>query len=402
MTDDGGIAPDFKEQPGADPHAEYARLRAECPVARVRKASGLQPFLITRYEDARAALADARLAKNPHRAEQQLTAAGLAPLYLTRDTSSMVNHMLSADPPDHTRLRRLVAAAFTARRTAELRPRIQEIADELIDAFDGADEIEFMSAFANRLPSLVIAELLGVPTEDHERFRAWAQDNLLPQKAPGQAESVAALNGYLAAQIERKRLDPGDDLLSALISDQGADRLSDAELLGTAWLLLIAGHETTVNLIGNGMLALLRNPDQLARLRAEPELLPGAIEEFLRYDGPVERATLRFASEDVEYAGTGIPAGSPVIVGLSSANRDAAVYDEPDRLDVTRSPRAHLAFGHGLHFCLGAPLARLEARVAFETLLRRLPRLELAVPETELTYRVNTLMRGLTTLPVTL
>jgi cytochrome P450 len=395
----GAPPPDFKEDPSIDPYPEYARLRGQCPVGRVTKASGLQPFLVTRYEDAKAALNDPRLAKDPRVGALELTAAGLAHVYLD-DGPNIAHHMLSLDPPDHTRLRKLVAAQFTARRTAALRPRVQQLADELIDAFAAAGEAEFMQAFANQLPALVIAELLGVPPADRERFRGWAQDNLRPPQDPAQREAMIALNGYLAEVIARKRAEPGDDLISDLISGRSADELTERELQATAWLLLVAGHETTVNLIGNGLLSLLRHPEQLARLRERPDLIPGAVEEFLRYDGPVERATNRYAAADFELAGVAVPRGSVVMVVLASADRDGDAFPDADRLDVTRAPRGHLAFGHGLHFCLGAPLARLEAQIAFETVLRRLPELTLAVPVEELAYRPSTIMRGLEALPV--
>jgi cytochrome P450 len=308
--------------------------------------------------------------------------------------------MLSADPPDHTRLRRLVAAEFTPRRCEALRPRVQEIADELISAFEGTGETEFMHDFANPLPALVIAELLGVPREDKDRFRTLSNDYMRPWGDPRQVEATAALAAYLAQQIQAKRERPGDDLLSDLVSSRAEDRLTEDELRGTALLLLVAGHETTANLVGNGLLALLQRPDQHGLLRERPELIPEAVEEFLRYDSPVERAPDRYATQDTEIDGTFIPAGSIVQVAISSANRDAAAFNGADTLDVTRAPRGHVAFGYGIHFCLGAPLARVEAQVAFATLLKRLPELELAVPVETLTHRQTSIIRALETLPL--
>jgi cytochrome P450 len=391
--------PDFNDDPTLDPYPQYARLRASCPVVQLRQAGGMRPYLITRYADAKAALADPRLAKNPRVGEQALVEAGLAHVYFD-PRGNLSHHMLAVDPPDHTRLRKVASAQFTPRRVAELEPQIQRIADTLVDAFAGAGEAELMAAFANQLPALVIAELLGVPGEDREDFRTWAQDSLRPGHDPAQRAALHALRKYLVEAIGRKRERPGSDLLSALITSEDEDRLEEHEVVGTAMLLLIAGHDTTVNLIGNGLLALLTHPSQSALLRARPELIPEAVEEFLRYDGPVERATMRFAAEHVEVAGTVIPAGSIVQVALNSADRDEAAFPEPDRLDVARAPRGHLAFGHGIHFCLGAPLARLEGRIAFATLLDRLPDLRLAVAPDQLRHRLNTIMRGLEELPV--
>jgi cytochrome P450 len=368
-------------------------------VPQLVSASGLKRFVVTRYEDAKSAFSDPRLSRNAKYAERALLEAGMRSL-LDDDVAAANHNMLSADPPDHTRLRRIVAAEFTPRRCEALRPRVQEIADELISAFEGSGETEFMHDFANPLPALVIAELLGVPREDQRRFRTISNDYMRPWGDARQIGASAALAAYLAQQIQAKREQPGDDLLSDLVSSRAEDRLTEEELHGTALLLLVAGHETTANLIGNGMLALLQQPDQYALLRERPELIPEAVEEFLRYDSPVERAPDRYASQDMEIGGTFIPAGSIVQVGISSANRDDATFAHADTLDVTRAPRGHVAFGYGIHFCLGAPLARVEAQVAFATLLKRLPDLELAVPVETLTHRQTSIIRALETLPL--
>jgi cytochrome P450 len=399
-SSENAVEPDFKEDPQVCPYPQYAQMRRDCPVPQVRRATGLEPFLITRYEDAKAALADPRLAKDPETGRAVLEAAGLANVYLTPGQGLAFN-MLTADPPSHTRQRKMLTAEFTPRRIAMLRPRIQEMTDALVDAIEPDGRADLMSSFADPLPALVIAELLGVPAEDREDFQTWSQGTMRPNQDPVQRESLIALNTYMAKQIASKRSTPGDDLISALIASREEDRLDDAELLGATVLLLVAGHETTVNLIGSGLLALLEHPDQLALLRSRPDLIPEAVEEFLRYDSPVERATMRFAAQDLQISGTTIPAGSAVMVALGSANRDENAFARPDRLDVTRSPRGHLAFGHGTHFCLGAALARLEAEIAFETLLRRLPDLALAVPAESLLHRASTIMRGLESLPVT-
>ena len=393
-------APDFKETPDVDPYPRYERLRATCPVAQVTKDSGLRPFLITTYQDAKAALADPRLVKDPRAGSAALIAAGVAQVYLGGGPT-LADNMLTADPPDHSRLRRLVSDQFTVRRTAALEPRIQELTDGLIDAFPADGRVEFMDAFANQLPALVIAELLGVPAEDRELFRTWSEHSLLSPSDPRQRVGAVALNDYVVELVAAKGTDSGGrDLISALMASASEDRLTEAELVGSIKLLIIAGHETTVNLLGNGLLALLGAPDQLDLLRARPELIAEAVEELLRFDSPVERATVRFAAHDMRIGGTLIPRGAVVYVVLGSANRDEAEYEQADRLDVTRAPRGHLAFGHSLHYCIGAPLARLEARIAFTTLLARLPEIELDVKPEQLTHRPSTIMRGLTALPI--
>jgi cytochrome P450 len=314
----------------------------------------------------------------------------------------MGQHMLNVDPPDHTRLRRLVSAAFTVRRIEALRPRIEQITDELLDAMAEQDVLDLIDAFAFPLPIQVICELLGVPVADRDSFRAWT--NAIIGGVSARDELPAAAEGlvrYLRDLVRAKRAAPADDLLSALVGVRAdRDQLTEDELTSMGFLLLIAGHETTVNLIGNAVYALLNHPDQLARLRAEPALLPAAIEEFLRYESPVETSTFRIATEPVEIAGQVIPAGHTVLIGLLSANHDDTRFPDPDRLDVTRQDYPHLAFGHGIHHCLGAPLARLEAKVALGRLLPRHPAIRLAVPSHEVTWKPGTLIRGLTTLPV--
>jgi cytochrome P450 len=318
--------------------------------------------------------------------------------------------MLAVDPPDHTRLRRLVSSAFTARRIEALRPRIEQIATELLDAVEGRPEVDLIDAFAFPLPIQVICELLGVPAEDRDDFREWSNAVVAGSQAgPKLAPAIQAMVEYIRALLDERRRSPGDDLLSGLIQVRDAqDRLTEEELSSMVFLLLVAGHETTVNLIGNGTYLLLRDRADgggtaWEELRADRSLLPSAIEEFLRYEGPVETATFRIATEDVELGGVTIPAGDPVVVSLLSANRDADQFPDADllRLDRVQSP-SHLAFGHGIHYCLGAPLARLEAQIAFTALLDRHPGLRLAVPAEELRWRPGLLLRGLEELPVLL
>jgi cytochrome P450 len=401
MADDEA-RPDVKETE-SDPYAGYRRLRQECPVSKVRQGNGLEIFLVTRYEESKEALTDPRLAKDPVHGAAMMAASG-APLP-KKGGPNLANHMLASDPPRHTRLRRLVSKEFTARRVEGMRERVQQITDELIDGMlagleSGTGEVDLLTELAFPLPMTVISELLGVPLADRDKFRGWSRTILLPLGTPGQAEGLQEMTGYLANLIAAKREEPGGDLFSALVRANEEDRLTDEELVGTAILMVIAGHDTTVNLIANGTLALLRHPDQLRLLREDPALLPNAIEEFLRYDAPLERATPRWATEDVEIAGTPVPKGSLVSVVLGSANRDEGEFEDGERLDLARTDGRHLAFGHGIHFCLGAPLARLEGQIAIGTLLDRTSGLELAVPADELRWRQSIVMRGLESLPV--
>jgi cytochrome P450 len=379
----------------ADPHPVYARWRRTGPVRRVRLPSGVTAWLITRYDDARRALNDPRLSK------QVLPGGG----GMSGGAGAAISrHMLAVDPPDHTRLRRLVAAAFTARRIEALRPRIEEITDDLLGAMSGRAEADLIDAFAFPLPIQVICELLGVPAADRDSFRAWSNVIVTGSQAgsrlPG---AIQAMVSYIRDLIADRRRHGGDDLLAGLIDvrDQ-ADRLSEDELTSMVFLLLVAGHETTVNLIGNGAYLLLCERGRWKRLRADPALLPTAIEEFLRYEGPVEVSTFRIATEDVRLGGATIPAGDPVLVVLLSANRDEERFPDAAELRLDRAQNPHLAFGHGIHYCLGAPLARLEAQIAFTKLMARCPDLRLAVPKDALRWRPGLLMRGLQALPVTL
>ena len=380
-----------------DPYAVYERLRAERPVTRVVMPSGNPVWLVTRYPDVRAALADPRLMKDPRK---------LAPNWGTGPDAvfaALDTHMLNSDPPDHERLRRLVTKAFTPRRVEQLRPRISEITASLLDAMAGRGELDLLEAFAFPLPITVICELLGIPDRDRDDFRSWTQVILSFGGNESFRTAAMAMFRYFTALVEEKRAHPMDDLLSALIEarDSG-DRLTETELLGMIFLLLVAGHETTVNLIASGTLALLLNPGEMARLRADSSLLPGAVEELLRYTNPVNHGTFRFTVEPTEIGGTLIPEREAVLVAISSANRDPDRYPSPDRLDISRDTGGHVAFGHGIHYCLGAPLARMEGEIAFGGLLERFPSITLAVPPESLRWRPSTLIRGLEALPVRL
>ncbi|GGN79356.1 cytochrome P450 hydroxylase [Streptomyces albiflavescens] len=385
----------------ADPFPLYRQLREDGPVRRAVVAGGLEAWLVTRYEDGLAALSDSRLSSDVRDASDPRLLERLP----ATERESMLRTMLRSDPPDHTRLRRLVSKAFTARRVAELRPRVQEITDQLLDAIVPAGKADLVEDFALPLPVTVIRELLGVPVADRHDFQRWTDEMILQGDEPPDPVRVGRawrqMRSYLTRLLADKRARPGDDLLSALIATRDEEhRLDEDELIAMAFLLLVAGYVTTVNLIGGGIAALLAHPDQLGMLRDDPELLPGAIEEFLRYDGPVNPGIARFAREDVTIAGVTIPRGATVLVASAIADRDPARFPDPDRLDITRQDNAHLAFGHGIHYCLGAPLARLEGQIAIGTALRRLPHLGLAVSPGELRWRSGGL-RGPAQLPVT-
>ncbi len=399
-----------------DPYPAYAWLRENAPVHRTPLPSGVEAWLVTRYGDAKQALADQRLSKNPVHHAEPAHAKGKTGIPGERK-AELMTHLLNIDPPDHTRLRRLVSKAFTPRRVAAFAPRVQELTDRLIDGFAEKGEADLIHEFAFPLPIYAICDMLGVPREDQDDFRDWAGMMLRHTKAGhgggprgGVARSVKKMRSYLAELIHRKRESLGqgedDDLISGLIraSDHG-EQLSENEAAAMAFILLFAGFETTVNLIGNGVYALLRHPEQRERLQAslaagESELLATGVEELLRFDGPVELATWRFATEPLSLGGQDIAAGDPVLVVLAAADRDPERFTDPDTLDLSRRDNQHLGYGHGIHYCLGAPLARLEGQTALATLLRRMPDLRLAGDPADLRWRGGLIMRGLRTLSV--
>lgn len=391
-----------------DPYPAYAWLRDHAPVHRTTLPSGVDAWLVTRYADAKKALADPRLSKNPQRHSAAAHAKGKVGIPGER-SAELMTHLLNIDPPDHTRLRRLVSKAFTPGRVAEFAPRVRTLTDQLIDAFEERGEADLIHEFAFPLPIYAICDLLGVPREDQDDLRDWAGMMIRHGSGPrgGVARAVKRIRGYLAELIHRKRGDLGEDLISGLIraSDHG-EHLTENEAAAMCFVLLFAGFETTINLIGNGVYALLRNPEQRAHMQRAVEegderLLAAGVEELLRYDGPVEIATWRFATEPLTLAGQRIAEGEPVLVVLAAADRDPERFAAPDVLDLARRDNQHLGYGHGVHYCLGAPLARLEARTAIGTLLRRLPGLRLAADPEDLRWRGGLIMRGLRTLPVT-
>jgi pimeloyl-[acyl-carrier protein] synthase len=387
------MAPEFV----VDPYPTYHRLRAEDPVHH----SPLGFWVLTRYADVIAMLRDPRLIKEP-------IAAFVAARFGMAVPPGLGLSMLDRDPPDHTRLRGLVSKAFTPKALESLRPHIQGIVDGLLAKVEGRGEMDLIEEFAYPLPVRVICEMLGVPVADHERFKQWGLDIargldaiMLPPDSEVAQRSMAgrrALAAYFRELIAERRAAPREDMLSALIAaEEAGDKLNEDELMATCLLLLVAGHETTVNLIGNGSLALLRHPAELRKLRDNPGLITSAVEELLRFDGPVQR-TARIPSEDITIGDHTIPKGEMVMPFLGAADRDPAQFPDPDRLDITRGDNRHIAFGMGIHFCLGAPLARMEGQIAINTMLQRLPKLALAIDKPE--YRQSLTLRGLQALPV--
>ncbi|QNP74862.1 cytochrome P450 [Streptomyces roseirectus] len=392
-----------------DPYPRLTQVREAGPVHHVKRPDGLEVWLITRYAEARAALADHRLSMDGHRIQQALGAFAYG--YLDPENDAP-HTLLSSDPPDHTRLRRFVNRAFTSRRISGLRPRVQAIVDALLDKLEGQETADLIETFATPVPMEVICELLGVPVADAEDFKDWTAALFLPPSGKEQdpaTEAMRNLRAYLTRLIADKRAarDAGtedDDLTTALIGvrDGDDDQLSEHELVSMIVQLLIAGHETTVNGIGNGVFNLLSHPDQLAALRRDPTLITTAVDELLRYDGPLETAILRIATEDIPIGDQVVPAGAFVKIVLASANRDPAHFTDPDRLLLDRKENRHIQFGHSVHNCLGAHLARTEMEIAIGSLLTRFPGLRLAVPADEVPWREIMIMRSLARLPVAL
>ncbi|WP_040455469.1 cytochrome P450 family protein [Kribbella catacumbae] len=380
----------------SNPSDAYAGLRAAGPVHRISGSDGKPAWLVTRYDDVRQALADPRLSLDKRN--------GLPGNYRGMALPPALDaNLLNLDPPDHTRIRRLVSQAFTTRRVDALRAPIRSTAEALLDEVIAAGTADLLSAYAAPLPIAVICDLLGVPEEARTDFRQWTDVLVAPDPSrPDEArQAIGAMLAFFAELISSKRAAPGDDLVSDMIAAQDeGDRLSDDELTSLVFLILFAGYENVVHLIGNATIALLDDPEQWKRLQADRSLIPAAVEEFLRYDGPAPLAIRRFPLVDVTIGGELIPAGETVLLGIASANRDATRFPDADRLDFDRVTAGHLALGHGIHYCLGAPLARLETAIALDVLLDRAPRLRLAVPREELEWRPSIRTRGLTALPI--
>ncbi len=388
-----------------DPFPTYAALRRDDPVPVVQQPMTGKSWMITRYEDVASALKDPRFTTNMSRVRNAMSWME-SPL-LPSAFRAMRSNMLSADDPAHRRLRDLVHKAFTPRMIETLGPRIQRITDDLLDrAGSRVNYVELIEDVALPLPLTVISEMLGIPEEDRARFRKWSNAMLEVSSAGalqvvGFVPIVYRMMRYFRQLIAQRRVQPQDDLISELVrAEQDGDRLTEDEMISTIFLLLLAGHETTVNLIASGMLALLEHPDQRACLRENLDLMDSAVEELLRYGSPVEHASPRVVTEDVELHGKLMPKGDFVWLALASANRDESVFPNPDQLDITRTPNKHLAFGLGIHYCLGAPLARLEGKIALRALVERFPQMQLAVPTSQLQWRNAISVRGLKSLPV--
>ncbi|MBM4792238.1 cytochrome P450 [Streptomyces sioyaensis] len=376
-----------------DPYPTYARLRSAGPVHRIALPDGSPVWLVTRERDVRAGLTDTRLSVNKAHSTNGYQGFSLPP--------ALDANLLNIDPDDHLRLRRLVSKGFTPRHVEQLRARVAEVAGQFADRLAEVGQADLVTTFAHPLPLVIIGDLLAVPEADSRTFSGWVAAMFAPEYPGHTAEAIGHIHRYLLDLISARRAHPADDLLSSLIAarDDGA-RLSEDELVSLAFLILMAGSENTQHLISGGLLTLLRHPDQLTTLRARPELMPEAVEELFRFAHPNQMAIRRFPTEPVEIGGVRIPTGDTVLLALASAHRDPSRYPEPDRFDIHRADKTHLALGHGVHYCLGAALARLEIRTALSTLLDRFPGLRLAVPDEQLEWRASFRSHALKQLPV--
>ncbi len=391
------FSPEFKQQS----YQLYKKLRQDQPVFPFKLPTGKQAWLVTKHEDALNMFKSSKIVKdfkNVNEGEGD---------YFLENGAYLGENMLSSDPPDHTRLRKLVSKAFTPKMIAQLEDDIQAVTDRLLAPVKEKGHMDAISDFALPLPIIVISNMLGIPEKDRDAFHDWSA--VIVESANDQSRIVENQNTinafitYIRDLVDEKRQHPDDRLISLMIDahDEG-DRLSEQELIATIFLLIVAGHETTVNLIANGLYALFQHPEQMIRLRQNPDLMENAIEEMLRYHGPVEIAPIRYAAEAMDWHGQQMERGDAIFISLAAVNRDPDVYDNPDQFDIARENIKHFAFGKGIHFCLGAPLARLEAKVAFRTLLSEFSDLSLSVPDDEMKWRPGMMMRGLEALPVDL
>ncbi len=388
-----------------DPYPTYASLRQNEPVTRIGHTRMGEAWLVTRYDDVVTVLKDPRFSND----RRKTTSANIpAPWWMPRAVSTFQDSMLLVDDPDHRRLRDLVHKAFTPRMLQDITKRIENVTDELLDGIAHKPTVDLLADFALPLPLTVISDMMGVPHKDRLKFHKW-MGTFLDISGGGKLQMVGKLANmyqmyqFFKSMIKLRRRDPQDDLITALVqAEQDGDRLNEDEMIAMIFLLLLAGHETTVNLIGSGTLALLENPDQLLLLQNQLDLMDSAVEELLRYTNPVDQPSPRYTLEDVELSGYVIAKNSRVLVGLASANRDESVFKNADQLDITRQPNKHLAFGLGIHYCLGAPLARMEGKIGLQRLIERYPNIQLTLPSDQLQWRSTMAVRGLKALPVRL
>ena len=387
------------------PYEILERFRAAGRVHHVIFPHGADVWLVTRYDDVRQLLSDPRVSKDGRRMNEMF--ARHTGTYVEDEKpdvgfdDELSQHMLNTDPPRHTRLRGLVSKAFTLRRMEALRGRIQQLVEEMLDSMEGRDEVDMVGEYAQPLPIVIICDLLGIPFADRTSFERWAIELVGAGQDPEVVEAASnSVTEYARSIIATKRANPGDDMMSELLRGKSDDRLSDDELVQMFFLYTVAGHITSQHTLSNGILSLLTHPEELAKLRAEPDLIPAAIDELMRYDGGVGVATFRFTAEEIQIGDVVVPPGEILALSILSAHRDNDRFPDADRLDIHRRPNGVLGFGHGHHFCIGQPLAKIQTEVALRRLLARFPHLRLAVRPEELKWESSTLLRGLIDLPV--
>jgi cytochrome P450 len=391
-----------------DPYGILEKLREEEPVREIVWAHGAKVWLITRYEEIRALVNDPRISKDGRRLNELFALHSGLPMPEDEPPGvgfddELSTHVLNSDPPRHTRLRSLVSKAFTVRQVERLRPRVEDVADRLLDAMEGQANVDMISAFAVRLPITIICDLFGIPEADREQFRLWGTKLVGAGQDPDEvAEAGERMVDYVSALVDHKRAHPGDDMISALVRvrDDDGDRLSQGELVSMIFFVAVAGHITTICSIGNAIYNLLIHPDELAKLRANLSIMPAAVDELMRYDAAAQVGTFRFTTAEIPVGDVVIPAGQLLLLGWSSANRDDRHFPDADRLDLNRHPVGIMSFGHGIHHCIGVPLAKMQIEIALAKLITRYPDLRLAVPRDQLRWEDSALLRSLTSLPV--
>jgi cytochrome P450 len=391
-----------------DPYGVLEKLRGAGPVREVVWAHGARVWLVTRYEEIRALVNDPRISKDGRRINELFALHSGLPVQQDEPASvgfdqDLSTHVLNSDPPRHTRLRGLVSKAFTLRQVERLRPRVEEVADKLLDAMAGKPDVELISTFAVRLPITIICDLFGIPEADREQFRLWGTKLVGAGQDPVEvAEAGDKMVAYVSGLVDAKRANPEDDMISALVRvrDDDGDRLSQGELVSMIFFVAVAGHITTIYSLGNAVYNLLTHPGELAKLRADLSLMPAAVDELMRFDSAAQVGTFRFTTADIPVGDVVIPAGQLLLLGWSSANRDSAHFPDADRLDVNRRPAGSMSFGHGIHHCIGVPLAKMQIEIALTKLITRYPDLRLAVGRDQLRWEDGALLRGLVSLPV--